>query len=37
MSVYHGRISGGRGTQILIPNDIPIDEVIRLVEEVLLR
>jgi len=37
LTVYYGRVTGGRGTQILIPEDVPLREVIRLVGETSLR
>jgi len=33
LTVYYGKVAGGRGTQILVPRDVPLDEVLHLVDQ----
>jgi len=37
VTVYYGRVAGGRGTQILFPRDIPLDKVVIPIAETLLK
>jgi hypothetical protein len=37
VTAYYGKVAGGRGTQILIPRDVPLDEVVMRVGENILK
>jgi len=37
VTVYYGRVAGGKGYQVLIPQDVNPGEVLRFIEEVTLR